>query len=224
MNSLTIKDTPWDSRVFGIYTAEILEYSTDTLALAKSKPGHYTLKLNPLEDKSLALAYGFYYCDTLLEPVCKKGELSISSHHDFQLTENAPFTDLLKICHGAFSHGRFHRDPYLDKTLADNRYDQWLEDLAENGKVYGLLMCNNIAGFIATKDNQLQLHAIAKEHQGKGFAKYWWSSVCDHLFAQGYETVTSSISASNLPVLNLYTSLGFRFLGSLDAYHLLVVE
>jgi ribosomal protein S18 acetylase RimI-like enzyme len=224
MNSLNIKDTPWDSRVFGIYTAEILEYSSDALAFAKSKPGHYTLKLNPLEDKSLALAYGFYYCDTLLEPVCKKGKLTISSHPDIQVSGDVPLSDLLKICHGAFSHGRFQRDPYLDKTLADKRYDRWLEDLAENGKVYGLLMRNKIAGFIATKDNQLQLHAIAKEYQGKGIAKYWWSTVCDHLFAQGYETVTSSISASNLPVLNLYASLGFRFLTALDVYHLLVSE
>lgn len=217
-----IKDTPWDNKVFGFYTAEILEYSARTLEQAIRRPGHYTLKLNPLADKSLALQYGFYFCDTLLEPVCKHGELVISNHPDIRITDNAPLDELLKICDGSFHHGRFHRDPNIEKKLADKRYLQWLEDLAGRGTIYGLMLGEHIAGFIATYDNQLQLHAIANEYRGKGLAKYWWSAVASTMFASGYKTVSSSISSSNLPTLNLYAGLGFKFSSSVDIYHLLV--
>lgn len=217
-----IKDTPWDNKVFGFYTAEILEYSARTLEQAIRRPGHYTLKLNPLADKSLALQYGFYFCDTLLEPVCKQGDLVLSNHPDIHITDDVPLGELLKICDGAFHNGRFHRDPYIEKKLADKRYLQWLEDLAGRGKIYSLMLGEHIAGFIATNNNQLQLHAIANEYRGKGLAKYWWSAVTNKLFENGYETVSSSISSSHLPVLNLYAGLGFKFTNSMDIYHLLV--
>lgn len=218
----TIKDTPWDQKVFGIYTAEILEYSARTLELVVRKPGHYTLKLDPLADKGLALQYGFYFCDTLLEPVCNKGNLVLSNHPDVAVADEVPLSDLLKICDGAFHNGRFHRDPNIDKKMADKRYLQWLEDIAGSGNIYTLLMRDKIAGFIATRNNQLQLHAIANEYRGKGLAKYWWSNVSQRLFEKGYDTVSSSISSSHLPVLNLYSGLGFRFTNSVDIYHLLV--
>lgn len=221
-NNPMIKDTPWDYKVFGFYTAEILEYSRRTLDEAIQRPGHYTLKLNPLADKTLALQYGFYFCDTLLEPVCKKEDLVLSTHPEIHITDDVPLSELLKICDGAFHNGRFHRDPYIDKKLADKRYLQWLEDLAGRGKIYSLMFNDQVAGFTATKNNQLQLHAIANEYRGQGLAKYWWSAVTNRLFEKGHETVSSSISSSHLPVLNLYAGLGFKFTNSVDIYHLLV--
>lgn len=221
-NSSMIKDTPWDNKVFGIYTAEILEYSPKTLDQAIRQPGHYTLKLNPLADKGLALQYGFYFCDTLLEPVCKKGDLVLSKHPDISISDTVSLDKLLKICDGAFHNGRFHRDPYIEKKQADKRYLQWLEDLAGRGKIYSLMFGDHVAGFIATNNNQLQLHAIANEYRGKGLAKYWWSAVSHQIFESGHETVSSSISSSHLPVLNLYAGLGFKFTNSVDIYHLLV--
>lgn len=217
-----IKDTPWDSKVFGVYTAEILEYSARTLDEAIKRPGHYTLKLNPLADKALALQYGFYFCDTLLEPVCKKGEFVLSIHPNIHVANDTPLDKLLSICDGAFNNGRFHRDPYINKKLADKRYVQWLEDLATRGKIYSLMFNDDVAGFIATNNNQLQLHAVSSQYRGQGLAKYWWSAVANILFENGHETVSSSISSSNLPVLNLYAGLGFKFTNSVDIYHLLI--
>jgi ribosomal protein S18 acetylase RimI-like enzyme len=65
------------------------------------------------------------------------------------------------------------------------------------------------------------LHAVAREFRGRGLAKYLWSAACHHFFdVFGFEVLESSISAANLPVLNLYTSLGFRFRNCCDVYHL----
>lgn len=219
-----IKDTPWDNKVFGVYTAEILEYSARSLEQAIRRPGHYTLKLNPIMDKNLALEYGFYYCDTLIEPVCKKGELVFSQHTDLHVSNYEDVESLLHLCEGTFTYGRFHRDPFIDNKLADQRYKQWLNDIVSQGTVYGLMMQDQIAGFIATRNNQLQLHAIAKQYRGKGFAKYWWSLVCKELFDCGYEEISSSISAANLATLNLYAGLGFKFTNAVDVYHLLVKD
>ena len=43
-------------------------------------------------------------------------------------------------------------------------------------------------------------------------------------FEKGYDEVRSSISVSNLPALNLYSSLGFYFGSAQDIYHGLVSE
>jgi hypothetical protein len=76
---------------------------------------------------------------------------------------------------------------------------------------------------ICVDKNTLVLHAVAEKYRGKGLSKYWWSAVCRELLAIGPDEVKSSISASNIPVLNLYTSLGFSFRNPMDIYHRLVL-
>lgn len=217
-----IKDTPWDTAAFGMHTAEIVEYSDAVLRQALKTPGHYTIKVDPLADKRLLHEYGFYYCDTLIEPNCVAQELKRIAHPDATISMHAGWEALLAIGHGAFTHGRFHRDFNLDKARADLRYDNWLRQLYGKQQVYGLFWRNELAGFIAHDGNNLVLHAVAESQRGKGLAKYWWSAVSAELLAAGHAEVKSSISAANLAVLNLYASLGFSFRHPLDVYHRLV--
>lgn len=217
-----IKATPWDEAVFGMHTAEVVEYSDAALREAVQTPGHYTIKVDPLADKQLLHKYGFHYCDTLLEPFCTLQKLKPVMHPDATISKQAEWEGLLQICHGAFAHGRFHRDFNLDKARADFRYDNWLHQLYEKQAVYGLYWQGELAGFIAHTDNNLVLHAVAESQRGKGRAKYWWSAVSAELFSAGHAEVKSSISAANLAVLNLYASLGFSFRHPLDVYHRLV--
>ena len=63
------------------------------------------------------------------------------------------------------------------------------------------------------------LHAVAEECRGRGIAKFLWSRACEELFACGHEQLQSSVSAANLAVVNLYSSLGFRFREVSDVYH-----
>lgn len=217
-----IKDIPWDAAAFGIHTAEIVEYSEATLRQAMQTPGHYTIKVDPLASKRLLHECGFYYCDTLIEPYCAAEKLRKFAHPDAAIRKEADLHALLPICHGAFDHGRFHRDFNLDKAHADLRYDNWLRQLYTNGAVYGLFWRGELAGFIAHTNNKLVLHALAKSQRGQGRAKYWWSAVSAELLAMGHAEVNSSISAANPAALNLYASLGFSFRHPLDVYHRLV--
>jgi len=216
---LLVKPTPWDTVAFGIPTWELTEYSKKALEQSMQKYGHYTLKVDPLADKRLLHEFGFYYCDTLIEPHCNASILSEARHPEATISRNINAEQVLPICHGAFVYGRFHRDFNLPKVFADLRYDNWLKQLLDAKNVYGLYWQAALAGFIGYSGNNLVLHAVEEKYRGKGLSKYWWSMVCNELLASGHHEVKSSISTTNIAVLNLYSSLGFKFRNPQDVYH-----
>ncbi len=218
MNEL-IKSTPWDTVAFGLPTWEVTEYSAAALQQTLQTSGHHSIKIDPLVDKRLLHEHGFYYCDTLIEPHCNAVRLRKLQQQEVTISKLLDADQALAICHGAFSHGRFHRDFNLPKAAADLRYDNWLRQLLDAGQVYGLYWQRELAGFIGYSGNNLLLHAVAEQYRGKGLAKFWWSAVCSDLMANGQDEVKSSISTSNLAVLNLYVSLGFSFNHPQDIYH-----
>ena len=216
--------TPWDSAAFGLETWEILRPEPEVLREAARTPGHYTVRLDPLTDKRVLHEHGFYYCDTLLEPACARGELIAHPHPSASVSHEAPLEPMLALCRaGAFRHDRFHRDFNIDPARADARYERWLGELHAEGKVWGLAFAGESAGFIALDGRRMVLHALAESHRGRGLAKHLWSAACGHFFdSLGLEELESSVSAANLPVVNLYASLGFRFRAAADLYHLYV--
>jgi len=217
-----IRPTPWDKVAFGIDCYELADSSPGLLKQALQTPGHFTVKIDPLDSTQELHRHGFYYCDTLIEPWCTPQRLARLEHKDIAIDSAIALDAVMRICHGAFVHGRFHRDFNLDSRLADARYDNWVTGLHRDGKVYGLYHCGEPAGFIARSGDSLVLHALGERYRGKGLAKYFWSALCAHLFAEGLPEIRSSISASNLAALNLYASLGFRFRKPTDVYHRMV--
>ena len=220
--TILLKTTPWDTLAFGIPTWELNEYSEKSLQLAIQTAGHYSIKVEPLSNKRLLNQYGFYYCDTLLEPRCNAARLRQTQHPDATISKEVDAEAVVLIGQGAFAHGRFHRDFNLPKAAANLRYSNWLKQLLESKQVYGLYWRGKLAGFIGYNTNRLVLHAVAEEYRGKGLAKFWWSLLCAELLAAGSDEITSSISASNLAVLNLYASLGFSFSYPQDIYQRMV--
>ncbi len=219
MNTDDIRPSPWDKRIFSMDCFEIMNICEQALSHAAVTPGHYTVKIDPLADKSLLHHYGFYYVDTLIEPTCEQSHFIAHRHPDCSIASNVEIADLLPMCTNSFMHGRFHRDFNLPAEDADRRYAQWLEQLHEEADVFGLYYRQELAGFIACKEGKLLLHTITSSFRGKGLAKFFWSVACERLFQDSVQTITSSISAANLPVLNLYSSLGFRFTHAVDTYH-----
>ena len=214
---------PWDQAAFGMPAWELREYSAAALALADATPGLQTIKVDPLADKRALHEHGFYYTDTLLETAAVAAQLrplDIPSH--VAISRGFDHDAALAICHGAFVHGRFHRDFQIDAAGANLRYDNWLRQLIAAGQVYGLFAGGTLAGFIGYSGDMLVLHAVAPAFRGQGLSKYWWRLAIDALLAEGRTQITSSISAANLAVLNLYASLGFSFRHPLDIYHRIV--
>lgn len=214
-----IHSTPWDARAFGIDTYELDMDDEKTLRATTEKKGHFTIKVDPLASKELLHEYGFYYSDTLLKPYCRKENFCPFDDANVSLSETIGINDLVDVSNGAYRHGRFHRDFNIGREKADNRYDRWLSQLYDEGCVWGLLYDGNLAGFIAYKNNHVLLQAMKKEYQGRGLSKYFWTRACRTLFDKDNEEVTTSISACNLVMANLVTSLGFRFGDAVDVYH-----
>ncbi|MBI5436577.1 MAG: GNAT family N-acetyltransferase [Nitrosomonadales bacterium] len=217
-----IKPTPWDTAAFGMPTWELTEYSDAALRQAVQTAGHHTIRVDALADNRLLYEYGFYYCDTLIEPYCNAERLRAAQHPEASISKEIDAEQAMMICHGAFAHGRFHRDFNVPKAAADLRYDNWLKQLLEAQQVYGLYWQGVLAGFIGHSGNGLILHALSGEYSGRGLAKYWWSAVCNELFGAGCAEVKSSISAANVAALTLYSSLGFSFRNPVCIYHRLV--
>ena len=225
---------PWDVAALGMPAWELRDASDAALRLADATPGHQTIKLDPLADKRALHRHGFYYADTLLETVGTRAQLRPLKPLDgHNMSSAARIVDIRRdfdleqavaICHGAFAHGRFHRDFQVDPASADRRYDNWLRQLAAAGQVYGLTAEGTLAGFIAYQGNALLLHAVAPAWRGRGLAKYWWRQVILELLNSGHQSVTSSISAGNMAVLNLYASQGFSFRHPQDIYHRIVKQ
>lgn len=214
--------TPWDQKVFGFATWEVVAPVEEVLAEISDYPGHYTIKVDPISSKELLHCYDFYYCDTLLEPFADRRRF-VATHHDQVSIDLTPNKDeILEISHGAFRHGRFHRDFNLDPSLADRRYDQWTAQLCDEKNIFGMTFGGDLAAFFGCREGKMVLHAVAEGFQGKGLAKYLWSRACCELFDRGYDELCSSVSASNLAIVNLYASLGFRFRNPVDIYHRMV--
>lgn len=222
MNPIQIKYIPWDSVALGTACYEIEQIADNQLVQLVLDPGHYTAKIDPLASKEQLHTHGFYYCDTLLEPYCSRQKIKLFAVDGIELSNEIRLEDLLPVCNGAFSHGRFHRDFHFSAQLADLRYNNWFKQLYQEENIYGFLYYGDIAGFICCHENKLVLHAMAPAYRGKGLAKYFWSAVCQQLFNAGHMEIKSSISAANTAVLNLYTSLGFRFRNPIDIYHRVV--
>jgi len=214
-----IRRIEWDSAAFGRDCFEIAAMDEEALREAAACPGHYAIKVDPLASKALLHQYGFYYCDTLLEPHCARQQFNGYRDPRASCARNAALDELLVICHGAFEHGRFHRDFNLPRAQADQRYDNWLRQVHAAGSAYGLYFDNRLAGFIAVDGARLVLHAMAAEFRGRGLARFLWTAVCDELYGQGHAGLSSSISAANSAAANLYLTLGFRLRHPVDVYH-----
>jgi GNAT superfamily N-acetyltransferase len=205
-----VQPTPWDDRALGVDTYEIL-YESDIqfkqivdIIVSQRQFGHYTVKVDPLTVKKTLHKLGFFYCDTLIEPYCTQDQFIAYFREEVSVSEIVELDTIDKI--------------------SDQRYSLWLKDLWERKEVYSLMHLESVAGFFAFSRNKILLHALSESFRGKGLAKYFWSAACEKLFSQGFSELISSISASNLAVLNLYASLGFRFRKPLDVYHWLFEE
>jgi ribosomal protein S18 acetylase RimI-like enzyme len=123
--------------------------------------------------------------------------------------------EILDISKETFSSDRFHMDPSCKKSIADARIGLWVElDLFKENKNYCTYLKTNkgLIGFmIWNQAGDLILAGLSKNFIGKGFGKTLYiQSILDAMNA-GLEDVSSSIAVNNLPVLNLYSKLGFSF-------------
>jgi hypothetical protein len=132
-----------------------------------------------------------------------------------------PAQTLCAMAAESFSDDRFHVDHACPKETADQRFSFWMQDLiADPGVVFdGLRLKGELIGFIARKKNFLSLTGFAKRYVNAGLGEFFWLSTCQVLQKANHLTVETLISANNLPTVNLYTRLGFKFKDTQYSFH-----
>lgn len=131
-----------------------------------------------------------------------------------------------EIAGSAFKHGRFHQDWRLPRGLGEKRYQFWVRNSMRGGgqQVLKLISEERIMGFFIVEllpelCCYWHLTAIAPAFQGQGLGKHAWRAVVSYCRDWGARSIRTRITASNIPVLNLYARLGFRFVESEITLH-----
>ena len=181
------------------------------------------LAINPLIDLNNARLYQQYISDytCIIPPGIDKNILSFDTQNVAEISD----VTRKKIAKGSiesFRSDRFHTDPNCADGVADARIGMWLEeDLFTNPemKCTTVFLKDNLVGYIIWRDSVLIVGAISPDFIGKGLAKLLYLQTMSNVH-QISQTVTTTISANNIEVVNLYSRLEYSFRNPTQVYHL----
>jgi len=232
---LSAREAPWDSAIFLAPVAQIdllqvldshaalEDYAQYQAWVASEHIGIVSCRLahDRLRESMLLEANGFRFIEMVLHPRLdglQKRSITADDLKILPATE-ADIPSLREIAATAFSNERYHIDPRLNPRLGDERYARWVGNslghktqqllkVLDGGRLIGLFVVE------ATSSQSVYWHltAISPQWQGCGYGRRVWTSMLRHHQEQGHETVSTTISARNVRVLNLYAFLGFRFM------------
>lgn len=119
----------------------------------------------------------------------------------------------------SFTYSRFHLDPLISTTQANEVKRQWARNACRGraATVYAARRAGELAGFLAvvttdaggTKDAIIDLIGVDAAHQGRGVGRSLSRAFIDD-WKDKAERLRVGTQVSNVPALRLYESLGFR--------------
>jgi RimJ/RimL family protein N-acetyltransferase len=186
------------------------------------------LSQEKLKESMFLEAKGFRFIETVLHPKIV-GLKKLNIPNQGLLIAPVVETDLpviRKIAESGFKNGRFHVDPRLDPLCADTRYGRWVATTLAHPRQRLLKVLDDkelVAFFIieVKSDGKVYWHltVVAPEFQGRGYGRRTWLAMLRYHSENGYNSVSTTISARNVPVLNLYASLSFKFVSPEMTFH-----
>jgi RimJ/RimL family protein N-acetyltransferase len=231
--SIASSIVPWDSEVFGFPVAQIDRIELADAAEASAAYHHFeqwrdglavrmvTCRLDhfALQESMFLEGCGFRFVELVYRPsLCLE-------HTDFPESElviepalPADLPEIEAIAGDAFSTGRYLLDWRLNPAHSHLRYRNWVRSSATsaNQEVLKGSLHGQIVGFFIIErraDQSVYWHltAMAKRWQGQGLGKRLWQAFAMRARLDGASRIETTISGHNLPVMNLYARLGFRF-------------
>lgn len=224
---------PWDTKIFGypvaqiecmkIFKPQLLEDFVAFEAwrdINQVKMMSCRLSHEQLNESMFLETKGFRFIEMVLYP--RINELLQLRTADQGLTvlpaDENDLPAIRKIAETAFTNERFHVDPRLDPHLGDLRYGQWVATtfMNQKQKIVKILDNKTLVAFFtieAEDDGSVYWHltAVSPEHQGKGYGRRTWLAMLNYHRKNGQVAISTTISARNTRILNLYSSLNFRF-------------
>lgn len=119
-----------------------------------------------------------------------------------------------------FNHGKFHEDPLIDKKLADIRNINMVKDTTKQYTTYLGKVNNSVIGFMILKiSNGTVTLILGGMHEDYTHLAYpFWNRVFVECKNMNVKKITTTISAANIPIINLYSKFGFKFTQSFHGY------
>lgn len=240
-NYIIYRETPWDSKVFGYNTNEIIEFVySDENQLYKLIEKHEEIcvtqkylftntRIAP-DDKILRKVLndlGYFNAETSLfvELNTKNITFDESINKLKFSTKKINAEDIQNIEDMAstiFHHGRFFEDPYISIENAKRRNENWIDDLKNSSDII-IGEKNSVPfAFMALKINDdiatLLLGGVKENFKFLAYP-FWLRIFLELINKHKIKKIVSVISASNIPIINIYFYFGFKVTKCFFGYH-----
>jgi RimJ/RimL family protein N-acetyltransferase len=235
------QEAPWDTAIYGTPVLQVTELEVrgpahvdDAQAFVEARDQSGSalvscrLPAPSLRESMFLEDLGFRFIEMVFTPELEVERFPATRQHGLSaaLAEARDVAEIRRIAGSAFRNERFHVDPRLDPGLGDLRYQNWASSALEHPKqrLYVLRDGAEVVAFFVTElladgTAYWHLNAVAPQSQGQGYGRRAWLAMMDEARRGGARRVRSSIVARNHRVLNLYASLGFRFLPPTMTFH-----
>ncbi|MES9899575.1 MAG: GNAT family N-acetyltransferase [Sedimenticola sp.] len=235
-------EAPWDTSVMGYPVIQISRLSVRGPAANSDIVAYETVRdrvgcglvscrlpSDSLCESMFLEEHGFKFIELIYQP--ELSGLQDNLNFDFSGLTVRPACDddissILNIADNAFHNERFHIDPRLNPRFGNQRYCNWIKSslLHRKQELYVVLEKSLLVSFFITEllPDRIcywHLNAVSPNLQGKGYGRRSWLAMLELSKEQGVEKVRTSIVARNYRVLNLYSSLGFRFSSPKMTFH-----
>lgn len=237
----------WDSNIFGfpvaqidrleIHRAEKLATALNAL-IAWQQAEDIRLLSVRLPHDQLSTSFmledrGFRFIEMVLHPYLDRLDmrdgldetgLSVS----MSTAEDLPV--LVEAAADSFGNERFHIDPRISSSCADQRYAYFVEhayDTADQELLVVREGSRPVAFFVTGQPAEQRRHwyltAVLPAHRGRlGYGHRSWRAVLAYHRDEGIDRVDTTISARNSNVLGLYARLDFRFCAPEMTFHRII--
>lgn len=225
---------PWDSEILGypvagidhlaVHEPEQADVEFSTFNDWRSREGIRLCSCRVRHDQLLEASFlqrqGFHFIELNYHPeVSGLQQLDLPS--DGISIERAGALDrdtLVDIAGQVFEHGRFHQDPKLGAEVGNRRYGIWMKNAFAHPAqtVFQCLEQGRVVGFFVVEypgesKAYWSLIGLAPGMGGQGLGTRVWQAMMRYHRDEGLQSIQTSISSHNIPILNLYAKLGFRF-------------
>jgi ribosomal protein S18 acetylase RimI-like enzyme len=239
MNSTYIKEDEWLSNIMGksafivFPSIEFLKAvhndgSEENKWLQKihNMPCFVFCKVIPTETEVIVglEEIGFNLIDTNVTLVNNTLKEFIDSKYKFCFAEKEDKKDTIELAATSFVYSRFHLDHRVSNNVANKVKELWVENFFNGKRGSHMVLAKDgdrIIGFlqIIAQEEQyiIDLIAVSKDYRKQGIAKNLILFANANL--ENIEKVIVGTQIANMPSINLYEKLGFRFKSAKYVFH-----
>jgi hypothetical protein len=173
---------------------------------------------------------GFFYIETIMKFVVPLRRLDLAekqARFRIRRAEERDLNEVITIAASTFSENRLVRDEHFPRSAAQEYYTNWINSSyrLESDEIHVLESQATVKGFFILR--KLGDHRVifllggisSEEKRGSPYGPALYSGVFKQLVDRQFKSAEGEILAANLPVVNIFCSLGARFYASEVRYH-----